>query len=121
MRIKSLTSGNNYTIKENKSIVEERKSMKREIITIGIGNKVETDEVRKVVKKLQDEGYLVYAPFYIVNYLGQQGLEAATNYLKDSIAKSDIFYIINVEEPETEILTVLRGYAEKGNKKIMYS
>lgn len=94
--------------------------MKREVITIGIGNKVETEEVRRIVKQLQSEGYLVYAPFFILYHLGEQGIKAATNYLKDSIDKSDILYIINVEEPETEILKVLRKYAELKGKKIVY-
>lgn len=94
--------------------------MKREVITIGIGNKVETEVVKQVVKKLQSEGYLVYAPFYILYHLGEQGIKAAKNYLKDSIERSDIFYIINIEEPETEVLTELREFAELKNKKIIY-
>ena len=66
--------------------------MKREVITIGIGYKVETEEVKQVVKELQMQGYLVYAPFYILYHLGEQGIKAAKNYLKDSIERSEERY-----------------------------
>lgn len=82
-------------------------------ITVWFGKEIDIEDVRIEVKRLQRQGYIVRAPFYI-GYNITDSL--VRNYLKGSLDISDYLYLMG---STGSLLEEIVEYANMTNKEII--
>ena len=90
-----------------------RKMKEGSSVTVWFGKEVDIESVRKEVKNLQKQGFVVRAPFYIGYNITDT---LVRNYLKSSLDISDYLYLMG----ETgSLLEEIVEYANATNKVIV--
>lgn len=82
-------------------------------ITVWFGKEIDIEEVRLEVKRLQRQGYVVRAPFYIGYNISDS---LVRNYLKSSLDISDYLYLMG---STGSLLEEIVEYANMTNKEIV--
>lgn len=82
-------------------------------VTVWFGKEININDVRKEVKKLQRQGYIVRTPFYIGYNISDT---LVRNYLKNSLDISDYLYLIG---NTGTLLKEILEYAKETNKTII--
>lgn len=82
-------------------------------ITVWFGKEIDIEDVRLEVKRLQKQGYVVRAPFYIGYNISDS---LVRNYLKSSLDISDYLYLMG---SMGSLLEEIVEYANLTNKEIV--